>query len=165
MCHRPPPEAHRPLRLGIVKGPNHEYSERGVTVTERKPAGISFETWVDKQIREAEQRGDVSQLPGFGKPLDGLDRPYDETWWIKAKMQREGVSVLPPTLALRKEAEDARAALPAVRTEAEVRRMLTEVNKKITEAIRRPPPGPLLNLEPFDVDALAGEWRAGRDPS
>lgn len=156
---------HRLLCLGIVKGPNHEYSERGVTVTERKPAGISFETWVDKQIRESEQRGDVSQLPGFGKPLDSLDRPYDETWWIKAKMQREGVSMLPPTLALRKEAEDVRAALPGVRTEAEVRRMLTEVNEKITEAIRRPPPGPLLKLEPFDVDALTAEWRAACDPS
>lgn len=148
-----------------MKGANHEFSERGVTVTERKPAGISFESWVDKQIRESEQRGDFSQLPGFGKPLDGLDRPYDETWWIKAKMQREGVSVLPPTLALRKEAEDVVAALPEVRTEAEVRRMLTEVNEKIAEAVRRPPPGPLLNLKPFDVDALTEEWRAARDSS
>ncbi|MFJ2417786.1 DnaJ family domain-containing protein [Streptomyces brevispora] len=121
--------------------------------------------WIWKQIRESEQRGDFSQLPGFGKPLDGLDRPYDDTWWIKAKLQREGVSVLPPTLALRKEAEDTLAALPGVRTEAEVRRMLTEVNEKIAEAIRRPPPGPLLNLKPFDVDALAGEWRAARDSS
>ncbi|WLQ44868.1 hypothetical protein P8A22_36240 [Streptomyces laculatispora] len=39
------------MRLGIVEGSNHESSERGVTVTERKPAGISFESWVDKQIQ------------------------------------------------------------------------------------------------------------------
>lgn len=107
-------------------------------MTERKPAGVSFETWVDKQIRESEQRGDFSELPGFGKPLEGLDRPYDEAWWIKAKMQREGMSVLPPSLALRKEAEDALAAVPGMRTEAEVRRTLTEVNEKIAEALRRP---------------------------
>lgn len=111
-------------------------------MTERKPAGVSFESWVDKQIREAEQRGDFSQLPGFGKPLPGIDRPYDETWWIKAKMQREGVSMLPPALALRKEAEDTRAAVSEARSEAEVRRMLTAVNEKIEAAIRRPPPGP-----------------------
>ncbi|WP_328629129.1 DUF1992 domain-containing protein [Streptomyces sp. NBC_00353] len=131
-------------------------------MTERKPAGVSFESWVDKQIREAEQRGDFSQLPGFGKPLPGIDRPYDETWWIKAKMQREGVSMLPPSLALRKEAEDTRAAVSEARSEAEVRRMLTAVNEKIEAAIRRPPPGPLLNMRPFDIDAVVEEWRAER---
>ncbi|MCX5315169.1 DUF1992 domain-containing protein [Streptomyces sp. NBC_00154] len=131
-------------------------------MTERKPAGVSFESWVDKQIREAEQRGDFSQLPGFGKPLPGIDRPYDETWWIKAKMQREGVSMLPPALALRKEAEDTRAAVSEARSEAEVRRMLTAVNEKIEAAIRRPPPGPLLNMRPFDIDAVVEEWRAER---
>ncbi|WP_330243311.1 MULTISPECIES: DUF1992 domain-containing protein [unclassified Streptomyces] len=131
-------------------------------MTERKPAGVSFESWVDKQIREAEQRGDFSQLPGFGKPLPGIDRPYDETWWIKAKMQREGVSMLPPALALRKEAEDTRAAVSEARSEAEVRRMLAAVNEKIEAAIRRPPPGPLLNMGPFDIDAVVEEWRAGR---
>ncbi|MER7813047.1 DUF1992 domain-containing protein [Streptomyces sp900116325] len=134
-------------------------------MTERKPAGVSFESWVDKQIREAEQRGDFSHLPGFGKPLPGIDRPYDETWWIKAKMQREGVSMLPPALALRKEAEDTRAAVSEARSEAEVRRMLTEVNEKIEAAIRRPPPGPLLNMRPFDIDAVVEEWRAERGPA
>jgi len=134
-------------------------------LTERKPAGVSFESWVDKQIRESEQRGDISQLPGFGKPLDSVEAPYDENWWIKRKMQREGVSVLPPTLALRKEAEDVAEAVSGARTEAEVRRMLTEVNEKIRTAVRRPPPGPMLNLKPFDIDAVVDEWRAARDRS
>ncbi|MFF2960058.1 DUF1992 domain-containing protein [Streptomyces sp. NPDC057963] len=134
-------------------------------MTERKPAGVSFESFVDKQIRESEQRGDFSQLPGYGKPLDALDAPYDETWWIKQKMQREGVSVLPPVLALRKEAEDVREAVSEAPTEAEVRRMLAEVNEKIRAVIRRPPPGPLLNRKPFDIDAVVEEWRAARRPS
>ncbi|MFD4760951.1 DUF1992 domain-containing protein [Streptomyces sp. NPDC058439] len=134
-------------------------------MTERKPAGVSFESWVDKQIRESEQRGDFSQLPGFGKPLDSLDAPYDETWWIKRKMHHEGVSVLPPVLALRKEAEDVREAVSGARTEADVRRMLAEVNEKIRAAIRRPPPGPLLNLKPFDIDAVVEEWRVARRSS
>ncbi|MEV7721431.1 DUF1992 domain-containing protein [Streptomyces sp. NPDC088184] len=138
---------------------------RGAYVTERKPAGVSFESWVDKQIRESEQRGDISQLPGFGKPLDSLAAPYDENWWIKQKMQREGVSVLPPALALRKQAEDVAEAVSGARTEAEVRSMLAEVNEKIHAAIRRPPPGPVLNLEPFDIDAVVAEWRTAREPS
>ncbi|WP_406387873.1 DUF1992 domain-containing protein [Streptomyces sp. NBC_00887] len=131
-------------------------------MTERKPTGVSFESWVDKQIREAEQRGDFSALPGFGKPIPGLERPYDETWWIKAKMQREGLSVLPPSLTLRKEAEDAREAVSAARTEAEVRRLLNEINDKIRKALLMPPEGPPLNLTPFDVEAVVGEWREQR---
>ena len=73
-------------------------------MTERKPPGVSFESWVDKQIRDASERGDFKDLPGFGKPLPDDTAPYDELWWVKGKMHREGVSVLPPTLALRKEA-------------------------------------------------------------
>ncbi|MEV5199197.1 DUF1992 domain-containing protein [Streptomyces sp. NPDC053720] len=134
-------------------------------MTERKPAGVSFESWVDKQVRESEQRGDISQLPGFGKPLDSIAAPYDENWWIKQKLQREGVSVLPPALALRKQAEDAAESVSGARTEAEVRRILSEVNEKIAAAIRRPPPGPPLNLKPFDIDAMVDEWRTARDPS
>lgn len=66
-------------------------------MTERKPPEVTFESWIDKQIREAEQRGDFASLPGRGKPLpEGLDTTsYDEQWWIKQKMVREGVSHLP----------------------------------------------------------------------
>ncbi|MFF4665405.1 DUF1992 domain-containing protein [Streptomyces sp. NPDC001282] len=134
-------------------------------MTERKPPGVSFESWVDKQIRESEQRDDISRLPGFGRPIDGLAAPYDEDWWIKRKLRREGVSVLPPALALRKEAEDVREAVSRARTEAEVRRLLREVDEKIRAAVRRPPPGPLLNLEPFDIEAMVEEWRAAHRPS
>ncbi|GGZ07543.1 DUF1992 domain-containing protein [Streptomyces nitrosporeus] len=131
-------------------------------MTERKPAGVSFDSWVDRQIHEAEQRGDFSRLPGFGKPLPGLDRPYDEDWWIKAKMQREGVSVLPPSLVLRKEAEDAREDAVGAASEAEARSILTEVNERIRAALRRPPQGPPLKLRPFDVEAVLAERRTRR---
>ncbi|MFE2057048.1 DUF1992 domain-containing protein [Streptomyces sp. NPDC059446] len=77
-------------------------------MTERKPAGVSFETWADRQIREAEEQGSFAGLPGAGKPISGLEKPYDAMWWIKAKTEREGLSALPPTLALRKAAEGAR---------------------------------------------------------
>ncbi|MER5974733.1 DUF1992 domain-containing protein [Streptomyces sp. NPDC002055] len=131
-------------------------------MTERKPPGVSFESWTDRQIREAADRGDFADLPGFGKPLPGLDRPYDDMWWVKEKMRRENLSYLPPALALRKEAEDALEAASRARTEAEVRRILDEVNEKIREALRRPPAGPPLNLTPFDVDDVVRTWQAGR---
>ncbi|MEU9060770.1 DUF1992 domain-containing protein [Streptomyces sp. NPDC048430] len=132
-------------------------------MTERKPAGVDFETWVDRQIREAEERGAFTDLPGAGKPIAGLERPYDPMWWIKAKMEREGLSALPSSLTLRKAAEDARQEASQARSEAEVRRILAETNERIREALARPPEGPPLNLEPFDIDAIVAEWHAGRN--
>ncbi|WP_030770617.1 DUF1992 domain-containing protein [Streptomyces sp. NRRL F-2664] len=129
-------------------------------MTERKPPGVDFESFVDRQIRQATARGDFAELPGFGKPMASIDAPYDELWWIRDKMHREGFAALPPALALRKEAEDARGAAAAARTEREARALLTAVNAKIRAALRMPPPGPPLNLEEFDVEA---ELRARRE--
>ncbi|MEV7524816.1 DUF1992 domain-containing protein [Streptomyces sp. NPDC091371] len=131
-------------------------------MTERKPPGVDIESWVDRQIREAADRGEFENLPGWGKPLASLDAPYDELWWIKGKMHREGFAALPPALALRKEAEDALEAARAARSERRVRDILTEVNEKIAAALRMPPPGPPLNLTEFDVEAVLEEWRAAR---
>ncbi|MFF5787612.1 DUF1992 domain-containing protein [Streptomyces sp. NPDC012693] len=131
-------------------------------MTERKPPGVSFESFVDKQIREASERGEFRSLPGFGKPLPDDSAPYDELWWIKGKMHSEGASVLPPSLALRKEAEDAGAAVAAAVSESQVRRILGEINTKIAEALLRPPAGPPLNLKPFDVEATVERWKAER---
>ncbi|OKJ68211.1 J-domain-containing protein [Streptomyces sp. CB02261] len=131
-------------------------------MTERKPPGVSFESFVDKQIREASERGEFRSLPGFGKPLPDDSAPYDELWWIRGKMHSEGASVLPPSLALRKEAEDAEAAVTAAVSESQVRRILGEINTKIAEALLRPPAGPPLNLKPFDVEATVARWKAER---
>ncbi|WP_314249597.1 J-domain-containing protein [Streptomyces kutzneri] len=131
-------------------------------MTERKPPGVSVESWVDRQIREATERGEFENLPGWGKPLASLDAPYDELWWIRGKMHREGFAVLPPALALRKEAEDAVEKVRAARSERQVRDVLTEINKKIAAALRMPPPGPPLGLTEFDVEAELETWRRGR---
>jgi len=131
-------------------------------MTERKPPGVNFESWVDRQIREAEERGAFADLPGAGKPLRDANAPYDETWWLRQKMHDEGLSHLPPTLALRKEAQDALAAASKARSEKEVRRIVTEINDKIRAAIRRPLSGPPLNLTPYDVEGVVGEWREKR---
>ncbi|MEI5524341.1 DUF1992 domain-containing protein [Streptomyces brasiliscabiei] len=132
-------------------------------MTERKPPGVSFESFVDKQIRDAEARGDFKTLPGVGRPLEGDDSTYDELWWIKRKMAREGLSVLPPALALRKEAEDALATAADAPSERAVRKIVTEINTKIRTMMFRPPPGPPLGLKPYDVEEVVRRWREGRE--
>ncbi|MGW3091979.1 DnaJ family domain-containing protein [Streptomyces sp. NPDC001102] len=132
-------------------------------MTERKPPGVPFESWVDKQIREAERRGEFTRLAGAGKPLPpGTDTTYDELWWIRQKMAREGLSVLPPALALRKEAEDTLAAAYAAPSERIARKLITDVNVKIRDMMFKPPPGPPLGMKPYDVEEVVQEWHARR---
>jgi hypothetical protein len=133
-------------------------------MTERRPPGIGFQTWVERQIREAMERGEFDNLPGAGKPLPDLDKPHDELWWVKDKLRREQLSYLPPTLALRKEAEDALAAALGARSERQVRRILAAINRKIVEGNRKAASGPPLNLMPFDVDRVVGHWRERQAP-
>ncbi|MBX7551410.1 DUF1992 domain-containing protein [Streptomyces sp. NPDC004232] len=136
-------------------------------MTERKPPGVSFDSFVDKQIRDAQGRGEFERLPGAGEPLPSeVDSTYDELWWIKRKMTREGLSVLPPALALRKEAEDALDAAYAAPSERIARKIVEDVNVKIKDMMFKPPPGPPLGRKPYDVEEVVREWhrrRAGGD--
>ena len=52
-------------------------------MTERKPPGTSWETWIEAQIRVAREQGAFDNLPGAGKPLPYLDQEYDPDWWVK----------------------------------------------------------------------------------
>ncbi len=119
----------------------------------------SYESLVDRQIREAAERGEFDDLPGAGKPLPDLDQRYDAMWWVKDKMRRERLSYLPPTLQLRKDVEDALDAAAKAASDQEARRILEAVNVKIREAIRRPPEGPPLDLAPIDIDRRLAELR------
>src|SRR5262249_62272694 len=52
----------------------------GSAMTERKPPGTSWETWIEAQIRVAMEQGAFDNLPGAGKPLPNLDQ--DPDWWV-----------------------------------------------------------------------------------
>ncbi len=131
-------------------------------MTERKPPGMSFETWVERQIREAQERGEFDNLPGAGKPIPGIDGPAEELWWVKQSLRRENLSYLPPTLALRREVADVLADVPDAPSESAVRRRIAELNQKIAAAIRVPLDGPPLNLMPLDVEEVVESWRRRR---
>jgi hypothetical protein len=133
-------------------------------MTDRKPPGVGFETWVERRIREATERGEFDNLPGAGKPIPDLDKPHDELWWVRQKLRREDLAYLPPTIALRKQAEEALQAAAEAASEAEVRRIVADINAKIVEGNRKAASGPPLNLTPFDVDRVLRDWRRRRRP-
>ena len=124
-----------------------------------------WESVVEAQIRQAQERGDFDRLPGHGKPIPGAGEPDDELWWVKGLIRREGLStaaLLPPSLRLRKEIEDLPAKVRELPTEQAVRAAVEELNQRVVAWIRVPS-GPRVVIRPVDVeDALAG-WRAGRE--
>ena len=128
-------------------------------MTERKPAGVSFERWIDRQIREAQERGEFDDLPGKGKPIAGLEEPPDELWWVKQMLRRENLSVTPPSLALRKEVEDLGLRLARERSESVVRAIVEDLNNRIREGNRKPLDGPPSTLMPLDVERIVTSWR------
>ena len=134
-------------------------------MTERKPPGISFETWVDRQIARAEERGAFADLPGAGRPLPLRDRPESSYEWALRWAARENGGVagmLPPGLALRKEREELPDRVAVAPSEAAVRELVEDFNARVAAFWRRPQEGPPVSVGLADVDALVAHWRASR---
>ena len=131
-------------------------------MTQRKPKGLDFDTWIDKQIRDAERDGLFDDLPGKGKPIADLDQPRDELWWVRDKLKREGIQYLPPGLQLRKDLQDMREEVLTLRDEAKVREAVLAFNVRIRHVNSHTLEGPSSNLMPLDVEREVERWRAER---
>lgn len=131
-------------------------------MTERKPPGVSWETWIERQIREGMERGVFDGLPGDGRPIRDLDNPRDELWWVRDKLRREDAQFLPPTLALRKEVEDVRERIAAAATEGEVRSLVAGINERIVKINSRATAGPPSTVVKLDEDLEVRRWRERR---
>ena len=137
-------------------------------MTERKPQGMSFETWVDHQISRSIERGDFDRLAGAGKPIPGLHRDETAYDWAVAKARREGVdtaAMLPPGLALRRERDELPARAAGLTSEEHVRALAEDYNARVEAFWRRPQESrwsPVPGLA--DVEALVAGWHATRPP-
>ena len=122
-------------------------------------------TWVDVQVRQAMERGDFDNLPGQGKPIEGLGAQHDPDWWVKKLVERENIALLPPALALRKEDAELDGRLDRINVEAEVRREVEDFNARVRKAIYTPPTGPSgppVITRQRDIDAEVDAWRDRR---
>lgn len=126
-----------------------------------------LETWVDLTIQQAQRRGDFDNLPGAGKPIEGVDKPHDPDWWIKGLVKREKLDTsetLPGTLALRREHATFPDSLLDFASEDYVREYLRDYNARVVEDRRHPTfgPGSPVIAPRVDVEDMVQQWQALR---
>jgi hypothetical protein len=133
-------------------------------VTERKPAGLNFTSWIDQQIQEATERGAFDNLPGAGQPLPSRGGEDAAQAWLRDYLRREGVpaqDALPTPLKLRKERERLAETVQDLPSEQEVREVVKELNDRIA-GWRRFPHGPPIFVPLADAEAMVSRWREGQ---
>jgi DnaJ homologue, subfamily C, member 28, conserved domain len=133
----------------------------------RKPPQMSFTSWIDQQVADAEHRGVFDDLPGAGKPLNlrpgAPDGDYGQAW-LRDYARREGVpaeEMLPAPLRLRREIERLAETAGEFRSEQEVREAAADLNRRIVEW-RRIPVGPPVHVRLVNAEDLVARWRAAR---
>ncbi|MBI1815113.1 MAG: DUF1992 domain-containing protein [Deltaproteobacteria bacterium] len=128
-------------------------------MTQRKPAGQTWESWIEQQVRAAQQDGQFDNLSGKGKPIPGLDGPHDPMWWLKDLVRREKVSDVPAAMAIRVKVEREIEKLWTLTREADVRARIAALNREIAKVNRTTVSGPPTSLGLLDAEAIVRQWR------
>src|SRR5262245_9993354 len=126
---------------------------------------LSWNLLAEERIQAARAEGQFENLPGFGKPIPGIDDPHDDLWWVKDKLKREQLSSLPPALAIRLDVEKSLEAIAHLATEQQVRQAVTALNDRIRKASFGVTWGPPVDVVPLDVDEVVMQWREARHDS
>ena len=122
-----------------------------------------YESWAERQVREAIERGEFDNLPGAGRPIPGLNGRDDANWWVKGLLEREQLPMpLPTSLALRKEVIELPATLADVTDESTARDIVEELNVRIRHSHRHRVDGPPVVVRTVDVEATLAVWRRNR---
>lgn len=135
---------------------------------EPKPAPVTLTAanqheFVESAIQVAIRRGDFDNLPGAGKPIEGLGTHHDPDWWIRRKVETENLTGLgPPALMLRVEDRELDDTLDAIAREGDVRAAVEDFNHRVIAARRQLQGGPPVVTRTRDVDAEIIAWRERR---
>jgi hypothetical protein len=126
-------------------------------------AAVDRAAFIETAIQVAIRRGDFDDLPGAGKPLEGLGTHHDPDWWIRRKIETENLTGLgPPAILLRAEDKGLDAELDLLGRESDVRGVLEDFNRRVLEARRQLQGGPPVVTSPRDIDATVAAWAERR---
>ena len=133
----------------------------------RMPASLNAQNkaeYIETAIQIAIRRGEFDDLPGAGKPIEGLGAHHDPDWWIRRKIETENLTGLgPPALMLRDEDRRLDDELDALNREEDVRAVLDDFNLRVIDARRQLRGGPPVVTKTRDVDAEVVRWQERRD--
>jgi hypothetical protein len=132
---------------------------------EKPKRPLTWDRLAEERILAAQADGEFENLPGFGKPIPGIDEPHDELWWVKDKLKREQLSSLPPALAIRLDLEKTLAQIERLPSENEVRQVIAALNERIRQASFAVVWGPPVDVMPLDVEEVVGRWKSARGGS
>ena len=127
-----------------------------------KPKRLPWDRLAEERIKSAQAEGHFDNLPGFGKPIPGIDEPHDELWWVKDKLKREQLSSLPPALALKLDVEKTLKHIAGLPSENEVRQAVLALNERIRKGSLAASWGPSVDVMPLEVEEVLGRWRVGK---
>lgn len=126
-------------------------------------AAVDAAAFIETAIQVAIRRGDFDDLPGAGKPLEGLGTHHDPDWWIRRKIETENLTGLgPPAIVLRTEDRELNDQLDLLGRESDVRDVLDDFNRRVREARRQLQGGPPVITSPRDIDAEVAAWAERR---
>ncbi|CEG95564.1 DUF1992 domain-containing protein [Propionibacterium freudenreichii] len=118
-----------------------------------------YESYPDRLIREALERGDFADNPLRGKPVK-LGRPGEQKSWIQERLEREDLSaILPPPLQLRREKARIARTLANVATEQQARQIIDALNERIRDANLNPATQPRVVISLLDAEQALSDWR------
>jgi hypothetical protein len=140
--------------------PHTATNGRGFGKDEKPTPPLTWDQLAEERILEAQAEGQFDDLPGFGKPIPGIDDPHDELWWIKDKLKREQLSSLPPALAIRLDVEKTLAQINQLHAESEVRQAVAALNERIRKSSFAVVWGPPVDVMPLEADEIVNHWKS-----
>ena len=129
------------------------------STSSRASSAAERAAYVEVSIQQAIRRGEFDNLPGAGKPLEGLSDHHDPDWWIKRKIQSEKLTGLgPPALMLRVESAEFADRLDELSHQDDVRDAVADFNRRVIEARRQLLGGPPVVTPTRDVEDEVRAW-------
>jgi len=94
---------------------------------------FAFQKIVETRIKEAQERGDFDNLPGYGKPINIEDDSHVPEDMRLAHKILKNADCIPPELQLRKDIRQMEDMLDNIPDEKEKYRQIKKINFKIMQ--------------------------------
>ena len=134
----------------------------GSRVTERKPPGVEWASWVDRQLDEGAPRRAARQPRGLGQADSGARRTSRRRLVGEGEAAPRGGQLGPTHAGDPRRARRCGRRGRGRRTEAELRSIIERVNERIRYVNSHTVSGPPTTVWTVDPEPIVERWRADR---